>query len=73
MQEIEEAIARLSPEEFAQVVYWIDQRRDDVWDRRMKEDAKSGKLDRLYEKLEAENIGQPSMTLDEFLDQEELS
>jgi hypothetical protein len=42
----------------------------EAWDRQMEEDAKSGLLDRFYEKLAAENLGQAEVPLDEVLGEE---
>lgn len=71
-QEIETAIAQLPPQEFQELVRWIETVRADAWDRQMEEDAASSKLDRFFAELEKENAGQPTIPLDDFLDQSEL-
>jgi len=71
--EIEQAIAKLPPGEFVQLERWFDAERNRKWDRQIEEDAGSGKLRELYERLQLENQGQPSVPLDEFLDNEKLS
>jgi hypothetical protein len=71
--EIEQAIAKLPAGEFVQLERWFDAERNRKWDRQMEEDAQSGKLRELYERLQSENQGQPKVPLDEFLDNQELS
>jgi hypothetical protein len=46
-EEIKAAIERLSLEERAELARWIHGWTDDEWDRQMKRDASSGRLDRL--------------------------
>ncbi|MGA2662116.1 MAG: hypothetical protein ABSH34_31945 [Verrucomicrobiota bacterium] len=43
--EIERAISRLSPEEFAELARWFDRRRSSNWDRQIEADSSSGALD----------------------------
>ena len=43
--EIKEAISRLSPREYCELLAELLPRRDDEWDRQMKADAESGALD----------------------------
>jgi hypothetical protein len=71
--EIEMAIAKLPPGEFALLERWFDAERNRKWDRQIEEDAQSGKLRHLYERLQFENQGQSTVPLDEFLDNEKLS
>ena len=71
--EIERAIASLPLKEFVELEQWFDAERNRKWDRRIEEDAQSGKLREVYERLKSENQGQPNMPLDEFLDNKELS
>lgn len=73
IQEIEQAIAQLSREEFFELVRHLRERHADEWDRQIEEDAQSGKLREVYYRLEAENQGQPGVPLDDFLDHEKLS
>ena len=47
MEEIESAVMRLSPEEYAQLRNWLQDYEDEAWDAEMLEDAESGKLDHL--------------------------
>ena len=50
IQEIEQAIARLSRAEFFALVEHLRQRHADEWDHEIEEDARNGRLDRLWEK-----------------------
>jgi hypothetical protein len=49
VQELEKAIAKLSPEELAEFRSWFYEYDMDEWDRRIGRDSASGKLDRLIE------------------------
>ena len=67
------AIAKLPRGEFVELERWFDAERNRLWDRQIEEDAQSGKLRELYQRLQSENQGQPHVPLDEFLDNEKLS
>ena len=71
--EIEQAIVELSPKDFVELGQWFDEQRNRKWDRQIQEDASSGKLDSLYEMMQAENRGQPEMALNDFLHDKKLS
>jgi hypothetical protein len=43
--EIQEAIANLSPAERQELLRWLEQYKEDDWDRQISADAASGKLD----------------------------
>ena len=73
LEKLEQDIANLSPEQFVELEQWFDAERNRKWDRQIEEDAQSGKLREVYEKLKSENQGQPNTPLDEFLDNEKLS
>ena len=73
IQEIEQAIAKLPREEFFELVRHLRERHAREWDRQFEEDAQSGKLREVYQRLEAEDQGQPEVALDDFLDHEKLS
>jgi hypothetical protein len=47
VNEIEAAIAELSPEEVAQLATWFGEFQAGVWDQQLETDIKAGKLDRL--------------------------
>jgi hypothetical protein len=55
VQEIEDAIAKLSPEEFLRLRECIQQRFDDQWDQQFEKDVTDGRLDRLGEQALAEH------------------
>ncbi len=54
VEEIERAVERLAPPEFAQLASWIDARRHQQWVRQMDEDAAAGKLDSLFEEADVQ-------------------
>ena len=72
IEEIEAAIAELTPEELEKLGEWIDRRRETDFDRKIEADAKSGRLDSLFERLETESRGEAGIPLDEFLRQTKL-
>jgi hypothetical protein len=47
--EIEKAIARLKPQEIHAVADWLQEYREELWDKQIDADAKAGKLDKLME------------------------
>jgi hypothetical protein len=49
VQEIEAAIAELSPEEFLRVAQWLNDREQARWDEQMDEDSAVGRLDFLFD------------------------
>lgn len=73
VKEIAAAVARLSPEDLREFWAWADEFRADAWDREMEEDARTGRLDTFYQRVMAENNGEPEVPLDEVLNQQELS
>ena len=56
VEEIEQAVERLTPQDFDRLASWIDARRHESWTRRMAKDANAGKLDFLFEEAETERI-----------------
>ncbi|HEX5176737.1 MAG TPA: hypothetical protein VFV83_06910 [Chthoniobacteraceae bacterium] len=69
LAEIEEAVAKLPPDQFAELLRRMQERDAKAWDREMEEDAESGRLDAVHARLEQENAGEPEVPLDDFLDQ----
>ena len=67
VQEIEAAIAKLSPDEFRELMSRLEEHREAAWDRQMEEDAKNGNLDKLWERAERENAAGETISLEEFL------
>ena len=49
VEQIEEAIGQLSPEEFTELVRWITDSDQQHWDDQLERDAAAGKLDRFAE------------------------
>jgi len=47
--EIEKAIQKLTPQEIKAVADWLQEFREEMWDRQIEADAKAGKLDKLME------------------------
>ena len=50
IQEIEQAISRLSAKELARFREWFDEFDAGVWDKQFESDAQAGKLDQLAER-----------------------
>lgn len=63
---IKHAIHELSLEERAQLAVWFYQWEDDHWDRQMKQDAASGKLDKWLTEVDEEITR--AVTFGSFLD-----
>ncbi len=49
VQELERAVAKLSPEELAKFREWFQAFQEDEWDRQIARDAEAGKLDKFAE------------------------
>ena len=54
VHEIESAITKLKPEEVHVAADWLQDYRDDLWDKQIEADAKAGRLDGLISKANAE-------------------
>ena len=54
VDEIEKAIPKLSSKERARLLRLLAEMDDAEWDRQIEEDAKSGKLDKLFAESEAD-------------------
>jgi hypothetical protein len=61
VEQIEEAIQKLSRTEFFRLNEWIRDRFDDEWDKQFEEDSLSGRLDRAAEQAIAEHLAGKSM------------
>jgi hypothetical protein len=55
VEAITAAIAKLSPEQVAQVRAWIDEWAEAEWDAQIEQDEREGKLDALAERALAEH------------------
>ena len=49
VEELEKAVAELSPDKLAKFEAWFEQFVADTWDKQIERDAKNGKLDKLFE------------------------
>ncbi len=59
MQEIEQAITELAPDELARLREWFDEYFAQAWDEQIERDAASGRLDKLIAEADEEyNAGQ---------------
>lgn len=67
LADIEDAIAKLPPVEFRALLQRMKERDADAWDRQIEDDAKSGKLDHLWEQARREIAEGEVVPLDEFL------
>lgn len=54
IEEIQKAIAELSPGDLAKLHAWLEEFREESWDRQIEADAKTGKLDKLVEEARAD-------------------
>jgi ABC-type phosphate transport system auxiliary subunit len=52
VQEIESAIEKLPPQEIEAVAKWLDELREQKWDKQISGDAQTGRLDKLMEEAE---------------------
>jgi hypothetical protein len=70
--EIEQAIAKLSPREFAELEQWFDAQRDREWDRQLEADSASGALDFLLKEVDEEIAQGQTRPADELLDDRQV-
>lgn len=68
LEQIEQAISKLPPEDFRQLAEWIEERRAAEWDQALEEAASSGKLDKLWDQAKKEIRAGRARPLDELLD-----
>jgi len=54
IHEIEQAITELPPNELARFRQWFEEFDAQVWDEQFERDAKSGKLDKLADKVKSD-------------------
>jgi hypothetical protein len=57
VDEIEDAIDCLSPEEFRLIARWVREREQQRWDEQLDRDSSSGKLDFFFEEAAEESQG----------------
>jgi hypothetical protein len=70
VQEIETAIQKLKPKEIREVGDWLDELREDLWDRQIDADIKAGRLDKLADKALEDYRAGHCKPLDEVLNDE---
>ncbi len=68
VEKIEAQITKLSPKDVAQLTKWLVEYDAALWDKQLKQDARNGRLDRVWEKAEAEIANGKAKPLDELLD-----
>jgi len=56
VQEIETAIQKLKPQEIHEVADWLQELREELWDKQIQADAKAGKLDKLMEEAKQDYL-----------------
>ena len=54
VKEIESAISKLAPTEVHQVADWLQEYREELWDRQIEADAAAGKFDNLIRQAKAD-------------------
>jgi hypothetical protein len=54
VHEIENAIQKLGPKEIHQVADWLQEFREELWDKQIDADAKAGRLDKMITKAKAD-------------------
>ena len=54
VEEIEQAVERLTPSDFDRLASWVSTRYHELWKRQMDDGAASGKLDFLFKEAAAE-------------------
>jgi hypothetical protein len=70
--EIEQAIAKLSPREFAELEQWFDAQRNREWDRQLEADSASGALDFLLKEVDVDIAQGKTRPADELLDDRQV-
>ena len=56
VQEIETAIQKLKPQEIHEVADWLQELREELWDKQINADAKAGRLDKLMEEAKQDYL-----------------
>ena len=56
VQEIETAIQKLKPQEIDEVADWLQELREELWDKQIDADAKAGRLDKLMEEAKQDYL-----------------
>ena len=56
VQEIETAIQKLKPQEIHEVADWLQELREELWDKQIDADAKAGRLDKMMEEAKQDYL-----------------
>ena len=56
VQEIETAIQKLKPQEIREVADWLQELREELWDKQIDADAKAERLDKLMEEAKQDYL-----------------
>jgi peptide subunit release factor 1 (eRF1) len=56
VQEIETAIQKLKPQEIHEVADWLQELREELWDKQIDAGAKAGRLDKLMEEAKQDYL-----------------
>jgi hypothetical protein len=56
VQEIETAIQKLKPQEIHEVANWLQELREELWDKQIDADARAGRLDKLMEEAKQDYL-----------------
>ena len=56
VEEIEQAIGELPPEDFRRLAVWFRNREQSVWDEQMDQDSASGRLDDLFAEADSNDL-----------------
>lgn len=51
VEELESAIAKLPPEQFARLATWFAEFQAEQWDRQIEQDCRAGKLDSIIQRV----------------------
>ena len=70
--EIEQAVAKLSPQEFTEFEQWFNEQRNRKWDEQIEADSASGALDFLIQEVETDIAKGKTRPTDELLDDRQV-
>jgi predicted HAD superfamily phosphohydrolase YqeG len=56
VQEIETAIQKLKPQEIHEVADWLQELREELWDKQIDADARAGRLDKMMEEAKQDYL-----------------
>ena len=62
VQDVETAITQLSPQELAELMAWLEEYHEQIWDRQIEDDLEKGRLNTLLAEVDKEyeaGLGRP--------------